>query len=144
MFGAVAGTLSRPSQLEGMTLQDSSSNPGALHSLTVCQTQISATTSPTGGLLPLPCFLSCAGFVSAYRSPHLCSLAVFALFFCLVSFLALVCSFISAFICLSGNAAAASEGLRAGRSRVEVRLREEVSHLPLSTVMTGLSCAVAM
>lgn len=95
----------------------------------ICQTQISATTSPTGGLLPLPCFLSCVGFVSAYRGPHLCSLSVFSLFFCLVSFLPPVCSFISSFICLLENTTAASEGLRAGRSRVEVRLHQEGSHL---------------
>lgn len=113
-------------------------------SLAVRQTQISATTSPTGGLLPLPCLLSCFGFVSTYRSPHLCSLSVFSLVFCLVSFLASVCSFISSFICLWENTTAASEGPRAGGSRVEVRLHEEVSHLPLSAVMMALSCAVAL
>lgn len=117
---------------------------GALRSLAVRQTQISATTSPTGGLLPLPCLLSCFGFVSTYRSPHLCSLAVFSLVFCLVSFLASVCSFISSFICLWENTTAASEGPRAGGSRVEVRLHEEVSHLLLSAVMMALSCAVAL
>lgn len=61
--------LSRPSLLEVMALQDSCVNPGFLLTLPARQTQISATTSPTGGLLPLPCLLSCAGFVSVYRTP---------------------------------------------------------------------------
>lgn len=54
--------------LEAMALQDSCVNPGFLLSLPARQTQISATTSQTGGLLPLLCLLSCAGFVSVYRT----------------------------------------------------------------------------
>lgn len=61
--------LSRPGLLEVMALQDSSVNPRFLLSLPALQTQISGTTSPTGGLLPLPCLLSCVGFVSAHRAP---------------------------------------------------------------------------
>lgn len=78
------------------------------------------------------------------ESPHLRSLSVFSLVFCLVSFLASVCSFISSFICLWENTAAASEGPRAGGSGVEVRLHEEVSHLLLWAVMMALTCAVAL
>lgn len=124
-------------QLGELTLQDSSNHPRALRSLTVRQTQISATTSPTGGLLPLPCLLSCFGFVSTYRTPHLCSLSVFSLSVCLVSFLPSVCSFISSFICLLENTTAASKEPRAGRSKVEVWLHEEVPHLSYAVLYSS-------